>query len=150
MISTTSSLEFDNEIDAEIVDLNPLKGESRRRTNEDDGIEIGVMVIWTKKAECLNARREISCTVNAITEDFMQALVKLAVQETNVAMSNSGVSTQLNLVYSYRSNSNENDNNGSTSLTDLRPRKSKRIETSKTKQGDIWCRCCFDDHRKFI
>jgi hypothetical protein len=88
--------------------------------------------------------------VNAITEDFMQALVKLPVQETNVAMSNSGVSTQLNLVYSYRSNSNEMDNNGSTSLTDLRPRRSKRIETSKTKQGDIWCRCCFGDHRKFI
>jgi len=136
MISTTSSLEFDNEIDAEIVDLNPLKGESRRRTNEDNGVEIDVMVVWTKKAECLNARREISCKVNAITKDFMQALVNLAVQETNVAMSNSGVSTQLNLVHSYRSNYNEND--GSTSLTDLRQGKVnglKQVNQNREKFG---------------
>jgi len=118
MISTSSSLEFDNETDAEIVDLNPLKGESHRRTNEDNDVEIDVMVVWTKKAECLNARQIISCTVNARTKDLMWGLVNLAVHETNVAMTNSGVSTQLNLVHSYRSIYNEND--GTTSLKDLR------------------------------
>ena len=73
-----------------------------RRLNNDNGSIIDLMVVWTKKAECLHAGMPESCTPSDYTETRMRALVALAMQETNVAFDLSGINTQLRLVHAYR------------------------------------------------
>lgn len=74
----------------------------QRRLNTDDGSIIDVMVVWTRLSECLHSNLSSSCTPNATTENKMRALIALAMEETNVAFSFSGVRTQLRLVHAYR------------------------------------------------
>jgi hypothetical protein len=63
---------------------------------------IDMMVVWTKKAECLNSKLAVNCTVSNTTQSNMQALVNLAIAETNVGFTQSGTNAQVRLVYSYR------------------------------------------------
>jgi hypothetical protein len=63
---------------------------------------LDVMVVWTLKAECANARLVSSCKPTTTTTSSMQAKIALAVSETNQAYRNSGVLAQLRLVHSYR------------------------------------------------
>ena len=77
-----------------------------RRTNAgDDGSQLDIMVLWTKKAECQLSGRPDGCSVSSITTSRMNDLIDLAIAETNTAYSLSGVDTALNLVHSYRSDS---------------------------------------------
>jgi hypothetical protein len=63
---------------------------------------IDVLVVWTLKAECANARLTYPCTPTATTTSSMQAKINLAVSETNQAYVTSGINAQLRLAHSYR------------------------------------------------
>jgi len=68
----------------------------------DDGSVIDVMVVWTRQAECANARLPNDCTVTQQSEDQMRALIALANEESNDAYADSGIDLQLNLAHAYR------------------------------------------------
>jgi len=61
--------------------------------------EIDVMVVWTAKAECKRANQPQDCTTNASTKSGMRGLIDLAIEETNVAYANSGISLRIRLVH---------------------------------------------------
>ena len=69
---------------------------------DDLGGNIDVMVVWTKKAECVKSGLAAGCTLTDITENNMRGLIDLAIAETNTAYNLSGVTTQLRLVHAYR------------------------------------------------
>lgn len=60
-----------------------------------------VMVVWTKRAECKNSDLDSGCTLTKQTRTNMFAKINLAVDETNVAFSLSGINTELRLVHAY-------------------------------------------------
>lgn len=68
----------------------------------DDGSVIDVMVVWTKRAECMTSDLDGDCSLTATTKNNMRGLIDLAVTETNMAYDLSGVATQLRLVHAYR------------------------------------------------
>jgi hypothetical protein len=74
----------------------------RQLQYNDLGGTIDILVVWTKKAECLRSNLADGCTLSAITTANMHGLAQLAVAETNQAFVNSGISTQLRLVHAYR------------------------------------------------
>ena len=76
--------------------------EQRGLVIDDSGSTIDVMVVWTKKAECMNSDLDAGCTNTATTENNIRGLIDLAVAETNTAYTLSGVTTQLRLVHAYR------------------------------------------------
>merc|ERR1711971_332561 len=68
----------------------------------DDGSQLDVMVVWTKKAECRKSNLAHGCTLTKVTEQNMLDLVELSVSETNVAYELSNIYTKLHLVHAYR------------------------------------------------
>jgi hypothetical protein len=78
---------------------------SSRKLGNDQGGNLDVMVLWTKKAECANYGLSDCNSIDTNSYNAMQALVDLAVAETNTAFTESGVHTMLNLVHSYREES---------------------------------------------
>jgi hypothetical protein len=68
----------------------------------DLGSNIDILVVWTRKAECLLSGYPDGCSLNARTTANMRGLIRLAMLETNQAFNNSGIATQLRLVHSYR------------------------------------------------
>lgn len=68
----------------------------------DDGSILDVMVVWTAQAECRRSDLAAGCTLSSQTHSNMMNLVNLAIAETNIAYSASGVKTQLQLVHAYR------------------------------------------------
>lgn len=106
----TRSGDFDPELDPPNEDISEGERENNtRKLQTDDGSVLDVMVLWTKKAECLNSGLPKGCSLTEITRNNMQGLVDLAVLETNVAFTNSGVLTQLRLVHSYRDETFDED-----------------------------------------
>ena len=95
-----------------------------RRTNTAAKTVIGVMLLWTRKSECLYAKPEdgANCNVDETSRLRMaDLLMELAVEETNTAYQLSGVNIQLDLVHSYRSDYVEPSTNAfDTSLRSLR------------------------------
>jgi hypothetical protein len=75
---------------------------SSRHHSDDDGGNLDVMVVWTKKEECLKSEYTATCSVDITTETNMIGLVKLAVAETIAAYEFSGINTTLRLVHAYR------------------------------------------------
>lgn len=84
IMSVTPSSQFDFERTGDVIpkgelEFNPevFRGNNntRRRTNENNGDIIDVMVVWTKKAECFHARQSKSCTVNENTKDQMKVKI---------------------------------------------------------------------------
>jgi len=73
----------------------------------EDGSRIDIMVAWTVQAECEFSQQLASCQPSDMTEDMMKILVDELVAQTNQAFSNSGVTTVLNLVHSYRVETND-------------------------------------------
>jgi|AntRauTorckE5430_2_1112549.scaffolds.fasta_scaffold03512_3 hypothetical protein len=63
-------------------------------------VTIDVLVLWTKDAECENARVGSGCTRSTYTKGVMDDLIEAAISETNVAYEKSGVELQLRLVHS--------------------------------------------------
>eukprot|EP00571_Detonula_confervacea_P001017 CAMPEP_0172330660 /NCGR_PEP_ID=MMETSP1058-20130122/61517_1 /TAXON_ID=83371 /ORGANISM="Detonula confervacea, Strain CCMP 353" /LENGTH=620 /DNA_ID=CAMNT_0013047885 /DNA_START=14 /DNA_END=1876 /DNA_ORIENTATION=- len=80
-----------------------------------------VLVPWTAAAECRNSNLPRGCTLTSMTESNIRGLIDLAVQETNVAYSLSGVNVVLNLAHAYRTNYVEGSTREaySTALNDL-------------------------------
>ena len=63
---------------------------------------IRVLVPWTEAAECAASGLASGCVVSTTTENTMEALVQLAIEETNDAYTLSGIDAQLVLAYAYR------------------------------------------------
>ncbi len=76
--------------------------QASRGLNDDSGGNLDVMVVWTSKAECRNYGLNEGCTLTAATTAAMEALINLAIDETNTAFDLSGVQTQLFLAHAYR------------------------------------------------
>ena len=86
------------------------------------------MVPWTKQAECWNAGFDDGvCDVDEDTKEMMEALIELAIEETNLVFTKSAINTQLNLVHMYRTNYVEK-NRAENSLHDLRDGKKEGLE----------------------
>lgn len=75
---------------------------SRRQLYDDLGGNIDILVVWTKKAECNNAKLPAGCVLTGTTESKMRGLIDLAVAETNTAFELSGMFSTLRLVHAYR------------------------------------------------
>ena len=82
-------------------------------------VTFDIMVVWTPKAECNNAGLENSCTRTDSSRAQMEALIELAVQETNVAFVESGINAQVRLVHMRPTNYNEGSG-WTRTLSDLR------------------------------
>jgi hypothetical protein len=78
------------------------KDNDNDRDLAEDGSELGILVTWTKTAECKRSGLDDSCTLTETTKENMLAMIHLAVAETNVAFDLSGVKTNLKLVHAYR------------------------------------------------
>ena len=63
---------------------------------------IRVLVPWTEAAECAASGLSSGCVVSPTTENTMEALVQLAIEETNDAYTLSGITAQLVLAHAYR------------------------------------------------
>ena len=86
----------------------------------DDGSVVDIMVVWTKGAECETAGYTTTdCTTTSTTEFIMRDLVDLAVEETNTALTASGVNFQLRLVHAYRDEDYIETSDFGVSLNDL-------------------------------
>ena len=81
-----------------------LRGGKRttRSLYDDNGGNLDIVVVWTKRAECRNAGLDADCTLTQETQTAMQNLVNLSIEETNTAYELSGVETRLLLAHSYR------------------------------------------------
>lgn len=75
---------------------------NHRRMYDDSGSTIDILLVWTKKAECLNSGLPEGCTLTIQTNLNMLGLSFLAVAETNAAFALSNVDTRLRLVHGYR------------------------------------------------
>jgi len=73
-----------------------------KRAHVDDGSVIDVMFVWTKLAECRNAKLQEGCVLTDKTKDAMMDICELAIAQTNQAFKNSAIHTQLRLVHAYR------------------------------------------------
>lgn len=79
-----------------------LDENSSRSLLDDSGGNLDVMVVWTKSAECANSGLSEGCTLTDSTQANMEALMNLAILETNTAYAASGVNTELHLTHAYR------------------------------------------------
>jgi len=75
---------------------------AEKRAHVDDGSVIDVMFVWTKLAECRNAKLQEGCVLTDKTKDAMMDICELAIAQTNQAFKNSAIHTQLRLVHAYR------------------------------------------------
>ena len=78
---------------------------NRRRVYDDSGATLDLLVVWTPMAECINSGMPEDCEISAQTSANMLGLIDLAMIETNVAFSLSGIDTRLRLVHAYRDDS---------------------------------------------
>ena len=92
------------------------------QSRDDDGNTLDIMVVWTLDAECRNANRLKQCTSTPRTIASMEALINLAISETNTAFQLSGVKTKLRLVHAYR-HPNYREESFSSTLNDARTNK---------------------------
>lgn len=118
------------ELPTEISDANfgVETSTTTRNGSGDQGDILDIMVPWTKQAECWNAGFEDGvCDVDEDTKEMMEALIELAIEETNLAFTKSAINTQLNLVHMYRTNYVEK-NRAENSLHDLRDGKKEGLE----------------------
>jgi len=75
---------------------------SNHRHLADDGSVIDIMYVWTLGAECKVSGLNPGCAVTAQTELNMRGKIDSIIAATNVMFSQSGILTQLRLVYAYR------------------------------------------------
>ena len=78
-----------------------IRTQHDRSLYNDEGGNLDVMIIWTRRAECVAAGRGKYCIVDDVSTANMKGIIDLAVEETNAAYSLSGVDTELLLVHSY-------------------------------------------------
>mmetsp|Transcript_15308 Transcript_15308/g.21320 ORF Transcript_15308/g.21320 Transcript_15308/m.21320 type:complete len:485 (+) Transcript_15308:64-1518(+) len=84
----------------------PAMGEAIHDTvyqdQEGNNVEIDIMVVWTRDAECGQSNLPTGCGLDSDTEENMRGLIDLAIEETNVAYDLSGVHVELKLVHAER------------------------------------------------
>jgi hypothetical protein len=68
----------------------------------DDGSMIDIMVVWTLGAECKASSLDFDCSVTSQTETNMRGKIDAMIAGINQVYVNSGILTQLRLVYAYR------------------------------------------------
>ncbi len=68
----------------------------------DDGSVIDIMVVWTLGAECRASGLNTGCAVTSQTETNMRGKIDAMIAGNNQIYRNSGILTQLRLVYAYR------------------------------------------------
>jgi hypothetical protein len=68
----------------------------------DDGSVIDIMVVWTLGAECKASSLNFDCSVTSQTEANIRGKVDAMIAGNNQLYVNSGIQTQLRLVYAYR------------------------------------------------
>lgn len=71
------------------------------RSLQDNGDTIDIMVIFTRKAMCAQAGLSSNCGNSAANRAPIEDRINLAITETNTAFVESGVKTQLRLVYAH-------------------------------------------------
>ena len=89
------------------------------------------MVLWTKDAECKNAKAALGCTLTQQTYDSMIATIELAIVQSNNAFIDSGIpQVQFNLVHAYREESytEPTTNVFSTALYNLRSKTDGKLD----------------------
>lgn len=79
-----------------------LADPNRRRLVDDSGSVLDIMVVYTGLAMCRYNRLSDGCQPTDTLEDNMLGLIELAIEETNTAFAQSGVSSELRLVHAYR------------------------------------------------
>jgi len=119
-------------------------------TNTTEIAEITVLVVWTKKAECLNSGLDAICFCTNQTEANMRGLIDLAVAETNTAYDRSGVFIQLRLVHAYRDEEYSEPSNISQTLLQLILKRDGRLDDVHRKRyeyaADIVALIVHDDY----
>jgi hypothetical protein len=68
----------------------------------DDGSIIDIMIVWTLNAECKASFLNYNCAVTSQTETNMRGKIDAMIAASNEAYVNSGIQTELRLVYAYR------------------------------------------------
>ena len=79
-----------------------ITGPISRRQLADDGSVIDIMYVWTLGAECKVSGFNPGCAVTAQTELNMRGKIDSIIAATNTIYLQSGILTQLRLVYAYR------------------------------------------------
>ena len=92
---------------------------------------LNIMILWTPQAECHAAGLGDKCDRTASSTAQIQALTELAVQETNVALVESGVHIQLQLVYSNMTDYDEKKG-WNRALSDLRSKQNGKMDEIHT------------------
>ena len=128
-----------------------VSGEQQtRRLGDDNGGNFDLVVVWTKKAECKNAGLSNCQSLSSSSSEAMRALIELAVAETNTAYLNSGVHTQLNLVWMYRDSSyvetsSQAFDNALTALRSSSDGKLDKVHTYRNQYGADLVAMIIDD-----
>lgn len=112
-----------------------LHSSAQRKLYDDSGGNLDVMVVWTKAAECKAFGLTKWCDVSAASKNNMQALVDLAIEETNAAYAASGVDTELLLVHSKRHNTYVEQSFLGSSLGDLKYNRVPGVHEDREKYG---------------
>lgn len=140
MHAVTQVPEQKGEHDAPVADIG-LSSEvsaivgDRRQLLDDSGGNIDIMVVWTKRAECMASTRSPRCTLTERTRrDMLVGVVERAVQETNDAFQKSGVLTRLNLVHAYRHPTYEDSRSSKTELNRIRNRNDGHMDDVHSKR----------------
>jgi hypothetical protein len=79
--------------------------------------QIGVVVAWTRNAECRVAGKSLPCTRTSSTTSAMRGKINLAVEETNTAYELSGINAELKLVHAYYTSFDEGSTDFSGALS---------------------------------
>ena len=112
--------------------------QSHRHLN-DDGSKLDVLVLWTAGAECQTSGKAVGCTRTATTRNNMKNKINLAITETNLGYTESGVNTELNLVHADYEGTSYDDSVGfSQALSDIRGTsdgKMDHVHTLRTMYG---------------
>ena len=114
-----------------------LEGQSQRNLLDDSGGNLDVMIVWTKRAECLWSRRSPGCSLSSTTHQNMENLILKAISEGNEAFQASGIQTRLHIAHSYRHPSFVEDRDYLVNLNHLTNRNGRMhdVHTKKSQYG---------------
>ena len=76
-----------------------LSASNHTRHLQAETPELGIMILWTRQAECANSGLSETCTLTTQTTEAMRTLVDLTVSQTNLAFSLSSINAKLTLVH---------------------------------------------------
>jgi hypothetical protein len=89
-----------DEVEPEVFDEVESSGESAIETGVSN---MSMLVVWTRRAECISAELDGNCAVDWETKNKIKATMKLAFEQTNNAFTNSGINACVHLAKGWRS-----------------------------------------------